>query len=188
MYTISLYPLPTIRLNIHNQCSNFKLTNRGFFSIGETWNGYSAWEIDAGSTLSIGFKPSLSVFEGILTYELQRRYAESSERFESTYIRLVVIWKYEGYKKLRACINLIEYGGAFHWNNAKLEEHFQRYVNRFSTYTGPIKDTWLMDDATTLITRLDLDFTQRDDKLNVTISESVENEHTRRPVWIDPKM
>jgi hypothetical protein len=38
------------------------------------------------------------------------------------------------------------------------------------------------------MTKLELDFTQRNGVLNITISEGVEDEHTKRPVWIDPKM
>jgi hypothetical protein len=163
------------------------LTNQAFFSTCETSDESLALEVDAGNMTSVEFTPLLAAFEGVLSYVLKRKYVGSSERFEATHIRLFVAWKSEGYKKLRACVNLVECDEKFNWYNTKLEEYCQRYASQLSPCTNPIRDTWLIHDGIVLTTRAELDFTQIDGVLNITISEGVKDDHTRRPVWIDPK-
>jgi hypothetical protein len=83
---------------------------------------------------------------------------------------------------------LIECGKTFRCDKIKLEEYHQRYVSQLRTYTDPIKDTWLMHDGTVLMTRLELDFMKRDGRLNITISEGIKDDCTKRPKWIHPEM
>jgi hypothetical protein len=154
-----------MKVSIRNQCSDFKLRCRSHFSNSIDWNTYPDEEVDAGSMTN-----------AILT------------SYSATFTLLFITWKSEGYKELRACIRLIEYDKQVKWDGYKLKEYYKRYANQFSTYTGPIEDTWLMPDGTVLMTRLELDFTQRDGVLNIIIFKGVENEYTRRPVWLDPKM
>jgi hypothetical protein len=181
MHTISFEPLPTMKVNIHNQCSGFNLTNGGYFSAGTYWNESPNGEVKSGSTTSADLTPFLSTFGGVLAYRLEEEYAEA------TYIRLLVAWKSEGYKKFRVFVHLIEHEDWRDWSKVRLEEYYQRYASQLSTYTGPIKNTWLIEDDIVLMTALELDFTQRDDVLNITISESVKDEHTKRPVWFKQK-
>jgi hypothetical protein len=185
IHTISFRFQPTMKVNIHNQCSNFKLERRGYFNIGAYYNEKPAEEVDTSSMKSVDLIPFLSTFGGVLTYVLQRKDVKPSDRFESTRIRLLVVWKSEGYKKLRTFVHLIEFNKWPRWSGAKMEEYYQRYVNQLNTYIDPIKDTWLMPDSIVLMTRLELDFTQRDGILNVTISEGMSDEHTRRPEWVN---
>jgi hypothetical protein len=188
MYIISYLRRPSMKVNIHNLCSDFKLTNRGYFSTGVFLNGHPAQEVEAGRMKSFGFEPSPLVFEGVLAYELERRYTKPGEEFELTHVLLFVVWKSEGYRKLRAYINLVEYDEKFYWNNAKLDEYYRSNVDQLSIYTSPIRDTWLTRDGTVFMTNLELDFTQRHDALNIIISESVTDNYTRRPEWINPRM
>jgi hypothetical protein len=181
---ISVEPRPTMEVNIYNQCSNFKLTNREHFSNGIVLNNYPDLEVDTGSMMSTNVKSFLAAFEGALTYMLQRGDANPGSQPDSIHILFFVAWKSEGYKKFRVFIQLIEYDEQVKWNENKLEEYYQKCVNQFCTYTGPIKDTWFLDDDIVLITELDLDFTQRDGRLNITISDK----HTKRPKLIDSKM
>jgi hypothetical protein len=83
---------------------------------------------------------------------------------------------------------LVEYDEEFWWDNFKLEEYFQSCASQLSEYTGFIEDTWSTQDGMVLTTRLELDFTQRHDVLNIIISEEVKDVHTRRPVWMNPKI
>jgi hypothetical protein len=178
---------PTMEVNIHNQCSDFKLRHNAFFSTCGTTDDFPAWEVDTGNMSGIELIYPPATFEGVLSYVLKRKHVGSNEQFESIHIRLFVAWKSEGYKNLRACVNLVEYDEKFNWNNTKLEEYCQRCVSQLSTYTDTIKDTWLIRDGTVLMTRLELDFTQRDGVLNIIVSEGVKDDHTKRPVWIDSK-
>jgi hypothetical protein len=182
MHTISIIPQSTMKLNIHNQCSDFKLTDNGYFSNGVHWIKYPIREVDAGSMMSADLIPFLSTFEGVLTHELKK------ESVKSIPIRLFVAWKSKGYKEFHVFVQLIEYDEKFFRYTTKLEMYYQRYVNQLLTYTGPIKDTWSLDYDTVLMTRLELDFVQRDSVLNLTISEGARDDHTKIPELIDPKM
>jgi hypothetical protein len=46
----------------------------------------------------------------------------------------------------------------------------------------------LIDDGIVLITKLEMDFTKRDGRLNITISEGIEDEYTKRIEQVNPEM
>jgi hypothetical protein len=75
-------------VNIHNQCSGFKLTYLGHFES----DGYRIWdfaqEIDASSMESVDLLSLPAVFKGALVYKLERRHAESDIRLELMHIQL----------------------------------------------------------------------------------------------------
>jgi hypothetical protein len=194
MHTISIKSRPTMKVRIHNQCSDFKLTNKYCFSRGATWNVRSDAEVGPGNTTITDLIPSMTTFKGVLTYKLQRKHMKSDDQSESLHVRLFIAWKFEGYKKLRVFAHLTEYEKKLtgrdswrEWDITKLEEYHQRYINQFSIYTEPIKDTWLINDGTVLMTRLELGFTRRDSVLNITVSEGIRDGYTRKSIWIDPK-
>jgi hypothetical protein len=70
------------------------------------------------------------------------------------------------------------------YDEFEAEEHYKRYVSQLCVYTDPIRDTWSLSGGTVLMTELELDFTQRDGVLNITVSEGVKDEYTKRPEWI----
>jgi hypothetical protein len=181
MHAISFVRQPTMKVNIRNHCSDFHLKNLRCFSIGVNWNKYPSEEVYVGGMMSADLISSSSIFEGVLTYDLKRK------GVESTYIRLFVAWKSEGYKRFHMFLRLIEHDERYKWNKNELEEYCQRYASQLCTYTGPIKDTWLIPDGTVLMTELELDFTQRDGVLKLTISEGIRDEHIRRPKWLNLK-
>jgi hypothetical protein len=174
-----------MEVNIHNQCSNFKLTEGECFSGGADWNKCPGRKVKPGNVMSADSVPFLAVFGGVLIYELQGKHVVPSNRLGSTRTLLLVAWKSEGYKKFRVLVHFIECNVRPYWFNFKPEEYYQRYAGQFSTYAGFIEDTWLTSDGVVIMIRLELDFTQRDGVLNITISESVKDEHTKRPEWIN---
>jgi hypothetical protein len=176
-----------MKVNIHNQCSDFKLINRGYFSDGSRWNRYLAEEVDPGGMVNIEFKYSLATFEGALAYKLQRGDVKSNGQFEPTCILLFVAWKSDGYRKICAYVRLLEYDEWFYWNETKLKEYYQMHASQLSIYTGPSKETWSIHNDVVLVTGLELDFAQRDGRLNIFISENVKNEYTKIPVWVGPE-
>jgi hypothetical protein len=187
IHTISVTCQPTMKMNIHNQCSNFKLTTPNWFKYSVDWNKEPNDEVDAGSTMSVDLTSYWAVSDGNLTYHLQRNCGASDNQLKSTSTLLFIGWRSEGYKKPHVFVYLIEYDEQIKWNYHKLREYRQRYYSQLSTYTGPIKDTWLIHDGAVLMTRLELDFTQRDCVLNITISEEVVDDHAKIPSWISPK-
>jgi hypothetical protein len=184
-HTISFRLRPPMKVNIHNQCSDFNLTNRNWYKTHASWNKEPAEEINAGNMMSAVLTSSWAGFRGMVIYQLQKC-AKSDDQLESIYTLFFIAWKHECYKKLRVFVKLIECDKTFHWNKIGPKEYYQRYASQLSTYTGPIKDTWLIHDGIVLMTRLELNFTQSDDELNIVISEGVKDEHIKRPVWIHP--
>jgi hypothetical protein len=45
-----------MKVNIHNQCSNFNLINSRYFDTGIDWNIQYAWEVDTISMINVDFK------------------------------------------------------------------------------------------------------------------------------------
>jgi hypothetical protein len=176
-----------MKVNVHNQCLDFKLKYRGCFSAGINWTKRLDVKVNAGYTTRAVLKSPYVASKGSLMYQLQRKHIKYDGQLKPTYILLFVAWKLEGYKELHVCIRLIEYDKRIVWNGYKQEDYYQRYADQLSKYTGPIKNTWLTHDGTVLMTRLGLDFTKRN-VLYITISEGTKNSHTRKPVWLDPKM
>jgi hypothetical protein len=155
IHTISVKSQPTMKVNIHNQCSDFKLTDREYLSNSVDWDKRLDWKIDASSMTSADLTPFLSTFEGVLTYRLEK------EEVKLTCIRLFVTWKSEGYKKFHVFVQLVEYDKRFSWNDSKLERYYQRHAKQLSAYTDPIKDTWLIHGGKVLMTELELIFTKK---------------------------
>jgi hypothetical protein len=187
IYTISVESQPTMKVNIHNQCLYFRLINRKDFSNSMSWNKYPDVEIDTDSMMNADLTSSWAEFEGGLMYQLKRKRIRSVGQPDLTFTLLFIAWKSYGYKTFHVFVQLMECDRTFRWDKIKQKEYYQRYASQLCTYTGPIKDTWLLDDGTVMMTKLKLDFTQRDGVLNVTISEGVRDEHTKRSVWINPE-
>jgi hypothetical protein len=134
---------------------------------------------------SVDLIPFRVVFESALMYELERKRVITGNQPEPTDILLFVAWKSEGYEKFYVFANLIECDKQSYWRKTTLKEYYQRYANQLCTYTGPTEDIWLMSDGTVLMTRLELDFAQRNDVLDITISEVERDNNMRAPVHID---
>jgi hypothetical protein len=187
MHIIRVKLQPTMEVNIHNQCSDLKIADRKCSSNYENWNKYPDWRVNTGNMMSVEFKSLLAMFEGALICKLQRDDVKSDDQPRPTYTLLFIAWKYEGYKRFLSFLQLIECDKEFHWNKIRPEEYYQRYASQLSTYTGPIRDIWLTDNGTVLMTELDLDFVKRDGVLSITISEGVRGSRIKRPAWIGPE-
>jgi hypothetical protein len=170
---------------ICNRCSDFGLKLGGSYISGAESKAYDQ-KADNDNTRYFGLSTVLEDFKGIIMYGLERKHFKLGNRHEQTRTLLLIAWESEGYKKFRVFVRLVECNKWPLWGSAELEEHFQRYTNQLCTYTGPIKDTWSIYDGIILMTRLELDFTQRDGVLIITVSEGVSDDHTKIPEWIDP--
>jgi hypothetical protein len=186
-HAISFKLQPTMKVNIHNQCSDFELTEGECFSDSANWYEEPDWEVIAGNMMKADLIPFRAAFGGILIYELRRKHINPYDRPGSTLTLLFIAWKSESHKKFCVLIRLIECNIWPYWFNFKPEEYYQRYANQLCAYTDPIKDTWLLPDGAMIMTRLELDFTQRDGVLNIIISESISDEYTRKTEWINLK-
>jgi hypothetical protein len=174
-------------VSIYNQCTVFNLINRGYFSNGAGWCWNPPRRVDAGNIMSVGWIPFLSTFECVLMYELEREYVKFDNLPELTHVLFVVAWKSESYKKFHVFVHLIKHSEYIDWNEIKLREYYQRHANQLCMYTGPIKDTWLIDDDIVLMTELELDSIQRDGVLDIIVSEGIGDGHIKQPVWVNPE-
>jgi hypothetical protein len=82
MHTISVEFQPAMKVNIHNQCSYFKLTDQGYFSSGTYWNKDPDEEVNAGNMMNVDLMLYLSTFGGVLTYKLESEYVKPDNRRE----------------------------------------------------------------------------------------------------------
>jgi hypothetical protein len=185
MYAISFTPQSTMKVNIHNRCSDFKLRYRGSLVSCSCCNKRLDKDIDTGNMMNADLLPKLAAFEGAVVYELERKHVKFGNRPEATHILFLMGWKTEGYKKFRVFVHLIKCDEQYYWRKIQPGEYYQKCANQLCTYTSPIKDTWLMPDGTVLMTEFELDFTLRDGILNMTISKGVYDDHTKRPEWIN---
>jgi hypothetical protein len=64
---------PIMKVDIYNQCSSFKLTNRERFWINMTCSKESDMKVDAGSMTSAELTSPFVAFEGSLMYQLQKK-------------------------------------------------------------------------------------------------------------------
>jgi hypothetical protein len=184
IHTISVKRSPTMKVNIHNQCSDYMLLYLGHFGGYFKWDYYDAQEIDSDSMRSIDLTPDWAVIEGSLVYKLERKHIKSNDQPEPMHIQLSIFWKSEGYRDFCVFVHLRECNRWPDWDEFEVKEHYQRHASQLCTYTGPIRDTWLISGDTVLMTELKLDFTQRDGVLNIAISEGIRSEHTKIPEWV----
>jgi hypothetical protein len=185
MYTISVRFRPSMKVNIYNRCSDFKLTYRGSFIKGAHFNEKPDQEVDTGCVKSLNVTTFLAAFRGVLMHKLERKYVKPGSQHEPTDIILLVIWKSERYKEFRAFVQLIERNNTSYWSEIQAEEYYRRYENQLCTCTDSVGDTWLIHDGTVLTTKLGLHFKRRDGVLNIVISEGIKDKHARKPEWID---
>jgi hypothetical protein len=188
IHIVSFDTRPTMEVNIHNQCTNFDWVAPKRFNIGVDKGSFSSRLAHVGYMTSFDLIPFQSTFGGVLMYTLQENYGKASDLHKSTDVRLLIAWKSEGYKNFGVFVQLIEYDEDIHWEEFTLEEYYKRYANEFSTYTGPIKETWMTRDGIMFTTGIDVDFTLRDGVLNIAISDGVNEVYTKTPEWFYPKL
>jgi hypothetical protein len=126
--------LTAMEVNIFNRDSGFELKSLTHFNSEEYWEDYPFRQVWIGELRTVDLKPSLSVFEGVLTCSLVRKYVEPNGRTKYKWILLFLIWKSEGYRDLRAFVRLIECKKGYYWNEVKLREYYQRYANQLNAY------------------------------------------------------
>jgi hypothetical protein len=187
IYTVSILIRPSVKLIIHNQCSNIDLISPAYTT------NYSSecyrtpdHEVFAGNTMSSSFTiGSDDVFYGILIYKLQRRQLQGSieiDEIASSTVHLLVVWRATEPKELYADVMLVEHDKGFDWNNNKLNELYYRSTNQFRLRHNFAIETWLLDDNTSLMTTFEI---LNGQILRLTISEAKKDSNGRVPAHID---
>jgi hypothetical protein len=191
MYVVSLSIEPSVELNIHNLCSNIDLVSPTYKTdSGSKCHSPPDDKVYADDTMrsSFAFCDSNDCSKGVLIYRLQRRQThESTESGEDTSssAHLLVIWQVLEHLGLYADVLLIKHDEELDWNKIDLMSLHRENFGRLKQFPDPAKETWLMNDNTTL--KVTFEIMNRDWLLNVTISEIERYNGARIPPLIDPR-
>jgi hypothetical protein len=129
-------------------------------------------------------------FSSALIYKLQRKDIESGDQLDvdntkdtSTSRQLLVIWSpHSMYKnairKLSIRTLLIKHSNIITWDEDKLKELHSINAD-FCRYNHFIRDTWLLDDATMLVTTSEWE--EESCVFKITISEETRKDYSMEP-------
>jgi hypothetical protein len=183
--------LSKVKLVIHNQCHSIELVSPVYAGYSTTCHLPPDQRISVGSTMQAEFDVALfwiwSI--GVLIYRLQRKNTDqpndniASSEEESTFIQLAIIWKINNSKEFRMVSRLIEHDERHIWNRDELMKLAKLY-KLFNLRHGPIEDTYLMHNHTTLMTSLNVTREEKCYKLEVTVSETSIKDDTQRLRYI----
>jgi hypothetical protein len=150
-------------------------------------------DVNTVTSASFGISTAKLEFASALIYKLQRKKRFGSKdqsnvsntltEGTSISLRLLVIWgynvKYENRSTVRAL--LIKHSDEITWNEDKLEKLHSMYFDLLKDDYS-IKDTWLLDDATVLITTSR--WRSRDCVTKITISEGTRKNDSMEPLCV----
>jgi hypothetical protein len=200
---ILYYVLPVF---FHNQCSDFELVSPVYFGHNMIWHTPPNQKVNANAATRADPKIDATElkFAGALIYKLQRKKHPNNQsnadsiftEDTSTSLQLLVLWKcIHRYFFVRAL--LIKHSDSITWNEDTLKKLHSMYL--VLLYKGllidfrhilheyyPIKDTWLLDDATVLMTTLK--WKKRTNTLKITISEGTKEDDSMEPLWVSSNM
>jgi hypothetical protein len=196
MYTAS-FTKEALNITIHNQYPGLELTSPIYFSTSTTYCISPCQQTDTSNTIEASFRidSKQHYFKGALLYKLQRKHAtkidnqpdNSTASNEDTVIStyLLVVWNIVCYDH-KICVYLVECTNNFAWDEDKLWALYEEYNDRF--YVNHKYDiiTWSTNDYAMIKTGFDIKYGS-DYKLDIAISEGIENDDTRRPIQIDPE-
>jgi hypothetical protein len=126
-----------------------------------------------------------------LIYKLQRKKRlESNEQSNannasiedtSTSLRLLVMWGPNNGHKISARALLIRHSNAITWNEDTLEKLHSMHLDLLRD-NCVVRDTWLLDDATVLMTILK--WKRGKDTFKIIITEGTREDDSMEPLWI----
>jgi hypothetical protein len=196
-------------VHIHNQCSGFELISPVYFGLDVVWNIPTDQKVDVNAKTRVSFAKSVTKheFENALIYRLQRKRIEANDQFNadntltedtSTYLQLLVIWGFSEKWEKNAIITwedtlsysssvralLIKHSNTITWNEDTLEKLRYMYLSLLRD-DKIVKDTWLLDDTTVLMTTSEQ---KMGHAIEITISEGTKEDGATEPLWVSSNM
>jgi hypothetical protein len=180
---------------VHNQCSDFELVSPAYFGYHVIWLRSPDQKVDANTVIrsSFGNDVAKDKFSCALLYKLQRKMGPKSNdqsnadnistEGTSTSLQLLVIWKYNVKYKNRFFTRalLISHGNTIIWDEDTLKKlHYMYFALLRDDYN--IKDTWLLDDETVLMTTLK--WKKDSCTFKITISEGTREDDSMEPLRV----
>jgi hypothetical protein len=192
IYVVSLFMKSSIKLNIHNRCSNVDLISPSCITIGwlECYKPLND-KVYAGDTMNFGFiiDTLYRTSDAALIYKLQKRHmydsTEIDKSISNTVYILIILDFFNESKRLRADVLLVEHDEGIDWNESHLEKLYSKNVDQFGLSFYSATETWSLDDNVALMTTSEI--IDEDFILNITISEVERGNDARMPAHIDPE-
>jgi hypothetical protein len=174
---ISFLPYHMNPVIIHDQCSDFELVSPVYFGHNIIWRIPPDQKVDANTATSVSFGRDVTKDEsaGALIYKLQRKSHKSNNQsgMDSTStedtltsLQLLVIWKSVNKCIFSARALLIKHSNVITWDKDTLKKLHSMHL-ALCKEDHIIEDTWLLDDATVLVTTLKW----KKDRDEITISK-----------------
>jgi hypothetical protein len=152
--------------------------------------------VDANTIARASFGEEIfkTEFSSALIYKLQRKkYLESNDQSNadsifteetSTSLQFLVIWRYNDKYSVCVRVLLIKHSNIIAWNEDTLEKLYSMYLF-LCKGDDIIEDTWLLDDATVLMTTSKWEM---DHAIEITLSEATRKDGTMAPLWFSLNM
>jgi hypothetical protein len=179
--------MPSVKLNIHNQCSNIGLLSPTYATHG--WlecHKPPAYKVCAGDTMRSSFIiKSDDASYGVLIYNLQGKQVHESTEIigdASSTVQLLVIWRIFESKELYGDVLLVEHDKKL--DEDDLRELYSKNFDRFRLCPNSTMETWSLDNNVALRTIFRI--MNEDYILDITISEVERADSVRIPAHLDP--
>jgi stalled ribosome rescue protein Dom34 len=151
---------------------------------------------NAETRASFGAEEIKDEYESALIYKLQKKkkHIESNDQSNvdstftddiSTSLQLLLIWRYDNVHKCSSRARLIKHSITITWDEDTLEKVHSIHLALLRS-VPIIKDTWLLDDTTILMTASEWeDYSQT---FEITISEGTKEDSAMGPLWVSSNM
>jgi hypothetical protein len=180
---------------IYNQCSDFELVSPAYFGHNAIWHIPPDQKVDTNTVTraSLGRGIAKNEFASALSYKLQRKKQSESNNqhnadntfteYTSTSLQLLVIWGYNIRYKNKPSVRalLIKHNNTITWDEDTLEKLYSMYFALLKDDYNT-EETWLLDDATVLVTTSKCKDMNRATK--ITISEGTKEDDSMGPLCV----
>jgi hypothetical protein len=170
-----------MKLTICHQLSGIQLVSPVYVGYGTCYLPPDQ-RVDVGFTTQVGFDINPDQGLGILMYKLERKNMDEFD--EVTCVQIVIVWRVCTSGEFCIVSDLIEHDKDSIWDRDRLIRLANCYT-LFNMQRGPIEETYLMNDNTVLMTRVNATREGGCYKLVMTISETSIRDDTQRPRYMD---
>jgi hypothetical protein len=177
-------------VHTNNKCPDFELVPLARFDRDVTWHIPPDQEVNANNVAITSFTQNTFKcgLAGASIYRLQKKKIGSNvdnthAKNTSTSIQLLVIWgpNYRYEVSVRAL--LIKHSNTIAWDEDRLERLYSTHLSLLKN-GHIVKDTWLLDDATVLMTMSKWKEKSHTIKAKVTISKGARGDNSMEPLWV----
>jgi hypothetical protein len=180
-------------VRVHNQCSDFELVSPAYCGRDIVWHIPPDQKVDANAITraSFGKNNGKNEFTSILVYKLQKCLGPDGQpdavniQDTTTSIHLLVIWKLDDNSNFSIRALLIKHSSSITWDEYTLEKLYSMHLELLRD-DWIVKDTWLLDNATVLMTTSEWE--ERSRTFEITLSKGTRKDDSMKPLWVSSNM